>query len=273
MWVWLDPHRGLVGSHVWLEAHCGTPRSSRRTKFTRASRRPHRFRRIGQEGLILHYDFGNMSEPESSTSTARAGGAGPTGSRPTGTGRCSSATTSRPDQALILPSGHTAARRPPRRRSILRRPPRRPWFRRPRARRRVRVGDARTEGVADPARGHARHDVVAGTYRFVAKCRRAGIGQHETRLRRAPSVRARSNACPPRKSCPTRRRTPGRPRSGESSGVTSGARPAASPVEGSRSPDTRQEPSRGVPASSNVSHNAAPNSEARRAPSRARPRR
>ena len=44
VWVWLDPHRGLVGSYVWLEAHCEPPRTSRKTKFTRASRRPHRFK-------------------------------------------------------------------------------------------------------------------------------------------------------------------------------------------------------------------------------------
>ena len=60
MWVWLDPHRGVVGSHVWLEAHCEPPRSSRRTKFTRASRRPHRFKRIEQDGLVIHYAFGNL---------------------------------------------------------------------------------------------------------------------------------------------------------------------------------------------------------------------
>jgi hypothetical protein len=64
VWVWLDPHRGVVGSYVWLEAHPEPPRSSRRTKFTRASRRPHRFRRIEQDGLVVNYDFGNLREPE-----------------------------------------------------------------------------------------------------------------------------------------------------------------------------------------------------------------
>ncbi len=64
VWVWLDPHRGVVGSYVWLEAHPEPPRSSRRTKFTRASRRPHGFRRIEQDGIVVNYDFGNMSEPE-----------------------------------------------------------------------------------------------------------------------------------------------------------------------------------------------------------------
>jgi len=64
VWVWLDPHRGIVGSYVWLEAHCEPPRTSRRTKFTRASRRPHRFRQTEQDGLTIHYDFGNMNEPE-----------------------------------------------------------------------------------------------------------------------------------------------------------------------------------------------------------------
>jgi hypothetical protein len=64
VWVWLDPHRGVVGSYVWLEAHPEPPRSSRRTKFTRASRRPHGFRRIEQDGIVVNYDFGNMAEPE-----------------------------------------------------------------------------------------------------------------------------------------------------------------------------------------------------------------
>jgi hypothetical protein len=63
-WVWLDPHRGLVGSYVWLEAHCEPPRSSARTKLTRASRRPHRFKRLEHDGIVIHYDFGNMTEPE-----------------------------------------------------------------------------------------------------------------------------------------------------------------------------------------------------------------
>jgi hypothetical protein len=63
-WVWLDPHRGLVGSHIWLEAHREPPRSSRRTSFTRASRRPHTFKRIEQDGLVIHYAFGNLKEPE-----------------------------------------------------------------------------------------------------------------------------------------------------------------------------------------------------------------
>jgi hypothetical protein len=64
VWSWLDPHRGLVGSHVWLETHCEPPGTSRRTKFTRASRRPHRFQRLEQDGLVVHYDFGNMAEPD-----------------------------------------------------------------------------------------------------------------------------------------------------------------------------------------------------------------
>ena len=31
VWVWLDPRRGLVGSYVWLEAHCEAPGSSKRS--------------------------------------------------------------------------------------------------------------------------------------------------------------------------------------------------------------------------------------------------
>jgi len=32
--------------------------------FTRASRRPHRFKRIEQDGFVIHYAFGNLNEPE-----------------------------------------------------------------------------------------------------------------------------------------------------------------------------------------------------------------
>lgn len=64
VWVWLDPHRGIVGSHIWLEAHCEAPRTSRRSKFTRSSRRPHRFRTLEHDALTLRYDFGRMDPPE-----------------------------------------------------------------------------------------------------------------------------------------------------------------------------------------------------------------
>jgi hypothetical protein len=64
VWVWLDPHRGIVGSYVWLEAHAEPPRSSRRTSFTRSSRRPHRFKEVEQDGVVVHYDFGRLDPPE-----------------------------------------------------------------------------------------------------------------------------------------------------------------------------------------------------------------
>jgi hypothetical protein len=64
VWVWLDPRRGLVGSYVWLEAHPEPPRTSRRSSFTRSSRRPHRFRRLDADGITVHYDFGRLDEPE-----------------------------------------------------------------------------------------------------------------------------------------------------------------------------------------------------------------
>lgn len=64
VWVWLDPHRGIVGSHVWLEAHCEAPRSSRRSKFTRSSRRPHRFQMMETDRVMLNYDFGRMEPPD-----------------------------------------------------------------------------------------------------------------------------------------------------------------------------------------------------------------
>ena len=64
VWVWLDPRRGLVGSYVWLEAHCAPPRSSRQTSFTRSSRQPHRFRTINRGDLTVHVDFGRLEPPD-----------------------------------------------------------------------------------------------------------------------------------------------------------------------------------------------------------------
>ena len=64
VWVWLDPHRGLVGSYIHLEAHTEPPRTSRETKFTRSSRRPHRFKTVDAGGFELHYDWGRLDPPE-----------------------------------------------------------------------------------------------------------------------------------------------------------------------------------------------------------------
>jgi hypothetical protein len=64
VWVWLDPHRGIVGNHTYLEAHAEPPRTSLTTKFTRASRRPHRFRTFEADGVTVHHDFGRMDPPE-----------------------------------------------------------------------------------------------------------------------------------------------------------------------------------------------------------------
>jgi len=63
VWVWLDPRRGLVGSYVWLETHCEPPRSSRRSSFTRSSRRGHKFRRFEGDGIVVHADFGRLDAP------------------------------------------------------------------------------------------------------------------------------------------------------------------------------------------------------------------
>jgi len=64
VWVWLDPRRGLIGSFVWLEAHCEAPGSTRRSSFTRSSRRPHRFHRLDADGFTVHYDWGRLESPE-----------------------------------------------------------------------------------------------------------------------------------------------------------------------------------------------------------------
>jgi len=64
VWVWLDPRRGLVGSYVWLEAHCEAPGSSRRSHFTRSSKRPHRFREMTDGDVRVHYDWGPLDPPD-----------------------------------------------------------------------------------------------------------------------------------------------------------------------------------------------------------------
>jgi len=64
VWVWLDPRRGLVGSYVWLEAHCEPPGTSRKSRFTRSSKRPHRFSVTTDAGVEVHHDFGRLDPPE-----------------------------------------------------------------------------------------------------------------------------------------------------------------------------------------------------------------
>jgi hypothetical protein len=64
VWVWLDPRRGLIGSYVWLEAHTEPPGTSRRTRFTQSSRRPHRFRVVEADGIEVHLDHGRLDPPD-----------------------------------------------------------------------------------------------------------------------------------------------------------------------------------------------------------------
>jgi hypothetical protein len=64
VWVWLDPRRGLVGSFVWLEAHCEPPGTSRRSSFTRSSKRPHTFKVEEGAGVEVHYAFARMKPPD-----------------------------------------------------------------------------------------------------------------------------------------------------------------------------------------------------------------
>lgn len=64
LWVWLDPHRSLVGGYLYLEAATESPGTSRRTKMTRSSRRPHRFRSANAGAFELRYDWGRMDAPE-----------------------------------------------------------------------------------------------------------------------------------------------------------------------------------------------------------------
>lgn len=64
VWVWLDPRRGLVGSYVWLEAHCEPPGTSRKSNFTRSSKRPHRFKEVDGAGVRVHYAFARLDPPD-----------------------------------------------------------------------------------------------------------------------------------------------------------------------------------------------------------------
>jgi hypothetical protein len=64
VWVWLDPRRGVIGSYVWLESFCEPPGSSRRSNFTRSSKRPHRFRVESGAGVEVHHDFGRLTPPD-----------------------------------------------------------------------------------------------------------------------------------------------------------------------------------------------------------------
>jgi hypothetical protein len=64
VWVWLDPRRGLVGSYVWLEAHCEPPGASKRSGFTRSSKRFHRFELLEADGIEVYYDFARLAPPD-----------------------------------------------------------------------------------------------------------------------------------------------------------------------------------------------------------------
>jgi hypothetical protein len=64
LWVWLDPHRCLVGSYTYLDAATEPPGSSRKTKLTRASRQPHRFQSVDADGFTVHFDPGRLDPPE-----------------------------------------------------------------------------------------------------------------------------------------------------------------------------------------------------------------
>jgi hypothetical protein len=64
LWVWLDPHRSLIGSYVYLEAATEPPGTSRQTRFTRSSRQPHRFTSSRADGFGLHVDWGRLDPPD-----------------------------------------------------------------------------------------------------------------------------------------------------------------------------------------------------------------
>ena len=64
MWVWLDPHRSVIGGHMYLEAHCEPPGTSRETKLSRSARRPHAFSVVQADGLEVYTDFGQLTKPE-----------------------------------------------------------------------------------------------------------------------------------------------------------------------------------------------------------------
>lgn len=49
---------------MYLEAHCEPPGTSRETKFSRSSRRPHSFRVTSSDGIEVLTDFGKLSMPD-----------------------------------------------------------------------------------------------------------------------------------------------------------------------------------------------------------------
>jgi hypothetical protein len=64
VWVWLDPHRCLVASYTYLDAATEAPGTSRKTRFTRASRQPHRFLSVEADGFELLFDPGRLDPPQ-----------------------------------------------------------------------------------------------------------------------------------------------------------------------------------------------------------------
>ena len=64
VWVWLDPHRSIVGAHTYLEAHTEPPRTSLETKFSRSSRRPHAFYEVPADGFTVHLDHADFEPPK-----------------------------------------------------------------------------------------------------------------------------------------------------------------------------------------------------------------
>jgi hypothetical protein len=64
LWVWLDPHRFMSTSYVWLVTATEVPGSSRATRRMRSARRPHQFRSFEAEGIEVLLDSGRLPPPD-----------------------------------------------------------------------------------------------------------------------------------------------------------------------------------------------------------------
>ena len=64
----LDPRRGLVGSYVWLEAHCRR-RAAAGEQVHAELETTAPVRRAAGRRVEVHYDFGRLELPDESTST------------------------------------------------------------------------------------------------------------------------------------------------------------------------------------------------------------
>lgn len=64
LWVWLDPHRWMMESYIWLVTSTRPPGTTRSTQRMRSARMPHRFSTHEAEGFEVLFDPGRLTPPE-----------------------------------------------------------------------------------------------------------------------------------------------------------------------------------------------------------------